>query len=186
MVTTSASLLDRVRTGSDPSAWSRFVELYTPILHHWCHRLRLTESDSADFIQDVFLILVYQLPRFRYDPKQSFRAWLKTILMNVWRNYERKRSRLPVAGENAELIADSDPGHLIDEAEHRAFLMKRALEIAQVNFEPTSWKACWEFVVRNRPAEEVAAELQITVNAVYLAKSRVLRHLRTELAGLLD
>jgi RNA polymerase sigma-70 factor (ECF subfamily) len=36
------------------------------------------------------------------------------------------------------------------------------------------------------PAAEVAAELGITLNAVYLAKSRVLRRLRAELHGLLD
>jgi RNA polymerase sigma-70 factor (ECF subfamily) len=49
-----------------------------------------------------------------------------------------------------------------------------------------TWQACWEFVVRDRPAAAVAAELGITVNAVYLAKSRVLRRLREELQGLLD
>ena len=43
-----------------------------------------------------------------------------------------------------------------------------------------------EFVVRDRPAADVAAELGISVNSVYLAKSRVLRRLREELAGLLD
>ena len=51
---------------------------------------------------------------------------------------------------------------------------------------PATWRACWEFVVSDRPAKEVAAELGLTVNAVYLAKSRVLRRLRHELVGLLD
>jgi RNA polymerase sigma-70 factor, ECF subfamily len=186
MVTTSASLLGRLQEGTDPAAWSRFVQLYTPILHTWCRRLGLSEPDTADFIQDVFVILVQQLPRFRYDATQSFRAWLKTVLMNIWRNYERKRARLPLASHNPESIAESDPGKMIDAEEHRAFLLRRAMEIAKANFEPTTWKACWEFVVHDRPAEEVAAEFLISVNAVYLAKSRVLRHVRTELAGLLD
>jgi RNA polymerase sigma-70 factor, ECF subfamily len=186
MQSTSVSLLDRLAQGHDPGAWNHFVELYTPLMHRWCQRLGLSESDGADFIQDVFVILVDQLPRFRYDPAQSFRAWLKTVLMNVWRKYHRKSSRLPMSNEDPEHLMESDPGSFVDEEEHRLFLLRRALQIAELDFEPTTWKACWEVVALNRSAAEVAAELKISANAVYLAKSRVLRHLRTELAGLLD
>ena len=41
-------------------------------------------------------------------------------------------------------------------------------------------------MLRGRPVEEVAAELGLTPNAVYVARSRVLKRLRRELAGLLD
>jgi hypothetical protein len=41
-------------------------------------------------------------------------------------------------------------------------------------------------VVDGLPAAAVAAELGTTVNAVLLAKSRILRRLREEAAGLLD
>lgn len=60
------------------------------------------------------------------------------------------------------------------------------MEVMQQEFQPTTWKACWEHVVGGRPAIDVARELNITPNAVYLAKSRVLRRLRQELEGLLD
>jgi RNA polymerase sigma-70 factor, ECF subfamily len=186
MTSTSASLLERLSGGNDSVAWGRFVDLYTPLLHRWCQRLGLNDTDAADFIQDVFVILVDQLPRFRYDPSQSFRAWLKTVLMNVWRKHYRKSSRLPVGNGHPDLVADSDAGQLVDEADHCEFLVRRAMQIARADFEESTWKACWEFVVNDRPAAEVAAELNTSVNAVYLAKSRVLRHLRTELAGLLD
>jgi RNA polymerase sigma-70 factor, ECF subfamily len=53
----------------------------------------------------------------------------------------------------------------------------------QAEFQPATWKACWECAAVGRPAAEVAAELGMTVNAVYLATSRVLRRLRQELAG---
>jgi hypothetical protein len=41
-------------------------------------------------------------------------------------------------------------------------------------------------VVNGRPASAVAAELGLTVNAVYVARSRVLRRLREYLDELLD
>jgi RNA polymerase sigma-70 factor (ECF subfamily) len=56
----------------------------------------------------------------------------------------------------------------------------------QAEFSAATWKACWECVVEGRPAAEVAAELGISENAVYLARCRVLRRLRRELDGLLD
>lgn len=186
MHSTPVSLLDRLTTGTDAAAWDRFVELYTPLLMRWCTRLGLGEADAADFTQDVFVVAVQHLPHFRYDPAQSFRAWLKTVLMNTWRKHHRKAARAPAAGGDPGLVPADDPAQLVDEAEHREFLVRRALAVARSDFEPLTWRACWEFVVNDRPAAEVAAELGVTVNAVYLAKSRVLRHLRTELAGLLD
>lgn len=186
MESTSASLLERMTAGSDAAAWDRFVELYTPLLLGWCQRLGLSDADAADFTQEVFVRLLEHLPTFRYDPDKSFRAWLKTVLMNLWRKRGRAAARGPVVAGDPDQIADTDPGRFLDEAEHREYLVRRALEVAETDFEPATWRACWEFVARDRPAAEVAAELGLSVNAVYLAKSRVLRHLRSELAGLLD
>jgi RNA polymerase sigma-70 factor (ECF subfamily) len=80
------------------------------------------------------------------------------------------------------------PDHVesFSETEYRRRLTRRALEIMQDEFQPATWKACWETVVGGRSAAEVAKDLGLTVNAVYLAKSRVLRRLREELDGLLD
>jgi RNA polymerase sigma-70 factor (ECF subfamily) len=56
----------------------------------------------------------------------------------------------------------------------------------QADFEASTWKACWQLIVDGRGAADVAAELRLTVAAVYAARSRVLRRLRSELQGLLD
>lgn len=186
MTRTPVSLLDRLTQRADQAAWGRFVELYTPILVAWCQRLGLSDADTADLTQDIFVVLVEHLPRFRYDPGRSFRAWLKTVLMNAWRKRGRKAARIGMNGGDPDLVPETDPGLEIAEAEHRHHLVRRALELMRTDFEPATWQACWEFVVNDRPAAEVAAELGITVNAVYLAKSRVLRHLRAELQGLID
>lgn len=79
-----------------------------------------------------------------------------------------------------------DDAELFAEQEYRQRLVSRALDLMQTEFGDSTWRACWETVVNDRPAADVAAELRITVNAVYVAKSRVLRRLRSELDGLLD
>ncbi len=186
MHSTPVSLLDRIRQSPERSAWCRFVDLYTPLLTHWANRLRLDPHETADLIQDIFSILVEKLPSFRYEPTKSFRAWLKTLLMNRWRHQLRKRGRANEYLRNAKVAEVSAEEFEFEESEYRAFLVHRALRIMQTEFEANTWKACWEFVVNDRPADEVARELGISVNSVYLAKSRILRRLREELNGLLD
>jgi RNA polymerase sigma-70 factor (ECF subfamily) len=60
------------------------------------------------------------------------------------------------------------------------------MQIVQTDFEPATWRAWQAFVVEGRPAKEVAVEVGLTVNAVYLAKGRVLARLREELSGLME
>jgi len=189
MHTTSVSLLARLRqSGEQQESWQRFVQLYTPLLFHWARKLGLPANDAADLVQDVLVLLVQKLPEFNYDPAQSFRGWLRTVLINKWRDVRRMR-RVAVTEANADAIADAqgtDPVIALDEDEYRQHVVKQALEVMQAEFQPTTWKACWEYMIVGKPAEVVAHDLGLTVNAVYLAKSRVLTRLREELAGLLD
>src|SRR5437016_1663068 len=87
---TSSSLLQRLAQPAEAGSWDRFVELYTPLMFAWTARMGLSDHDAADLVQDVFAILVEKLPTFRYDPDKSFRAWLKTVLLNRWRERLRK------------------------------------------------------------------------------------------------
>lgn len=73
---------------------------------------------------------------------------------------------------------------LLTQQEYRDHLANSALLLMKKHFSETSWQACWEHVANGRPASEVATELGISVNAVYLARGRVLRRLKQELAGL--
>jgi RNA polymerase sigma-70 factor (ECF subfamily) len=188
MHTTSASLLVRVRQPSDQEAWQRFVKLYTPLLYFWARRLGLQEQDAGDLVQDVLTNLVRKMPEFRYDGEQSFRNWLKTMFLNLWRN-QCRRQPLPVQPGSQFEKEDSacpDPAEAFAEADYRKQLVGRALELMQSEFQPNTWKACWEHVVSGRSAAEVAADLGISEGAVYVAKFRVLKRLNQELQGLLD
>lgn len=188
MTTTSLTLIQRVRDQEDQAAWKRFVSLYTPLLHRWTKVAGLTEDDAADLIQDVFLVLVKELPAFQYDSSRgSFRGWLKTVTLNKCR--ERHRRRHVDAGhdqQSVESLPDDATSDTFWEVEYRERLVCRALEIMRNQFEPSTWQACWESTVNDRSAKEVSQQLGISEGAVYVAKFRVLRRLRTELRGLLD
>jgi RNA polymerase sigma-70 factor (ECF subfamily) len=184
MHTTSASLLQRLRQVPDADAWERFVRLYTPLLFYWARRLGLQDQDAADLVQDVLMVLMRKLPEFQYQPGRSFRGWLRTVLMNKWRDRPHPKPAVPLDSDvHPQAPADAEA---LEEREYRLYIIGRALRLMAAEFEPATWQACWETVVLGRPAAEVAGELGLTVNAVYLAKSRVLSRLRQDLEGLLD
>jgi RNA polymerase sigma-70 factor (ECF subfamily) len=184
MDTTSLTLLERLRQPADADAWNKFVDLYTPLLFHWARRIGLGDHDAVDLVQDVFALLVKELPEFRYDRHKSFRAWLRTVTVNRWR--ENKRHRFPELSADLQNYASPVDADDFWDREYCHQLVGRALELMQTDFKPTTWKACWEATALGRPAEAVAAELGISVGAVYAAKFRVLARLRQELAGLFD
>jgi RNA polymerase sigma-70 factor (ECF subfamily) len=189
MLSTSTNLLQRLQQPNQGQAWARFVELYTPLLLAWARKAGLSPEDAADHVQEVFAHLVRKLPEFQYDPQRgSFRGWLRTILTNKLRDRLRRHPMRMGQASDAELagLIDAATPEQFGEQEHNQYLVRRALELMQAEFEPTTWRACWEFVVNDRPAAEVARQLGITENAVHIAKLRVLRRLRQELAGFLE
>jgi RNA polymerase sigma-70 factor, ECF subfamily len=188
MNSTSSSLLERLKQPQADVAWRRFVDLYTPLFYYWGRRLGLQEQDAADLVQEVFALLVQKMPAFNYDQCGSFRGWLRSVLHNKFRERRRRKSLRPSPAGADDLEGLASPDNVLDwsEEEFRQQLTMQALQLMQAEFQPTTWKACWEHVVGGREAAAVARELGITVNAVYLAKSRVLRRLRQELAGMLD
>jgi RNA polymerase sigma-70 factor (ECF subfamily) len=188
MNSTPASLLQRVRQPGDQAAWGCFVELYFGLLLGWSRGLGLQEADAADLVQDVFTTLVRVLPTFNLDEHGSFRAWLRTVLLNRWRDWVRRRALQPKQAEETALTAlpDRADDALLEEDAYRRHLVGRALELLRDEFRPTTWQAFWEHGVRGRPAAAVAAELGLTVGAVYAARFRVLTRVREELAEMLD
>lgn len=185
---TSRTLLERVRL-RDPHAWGRFVQLYGPTIYDWAQRSALQPHDAADIVQDVFQAVASHLEQFRRDrPGDSFRGWLRTVTANKIRDFYRRRppATLDPAALEARLAAMPPPPDDEPLDQHRARLARRALDLIETDFEPTSWRAFLATAVDGRSAADVARDLGLSPAAVYKAKSRVLLRLRRELEGLLD
>ncbi len=130
------------------------------------------------------MLLIKKLPAFEYERRSSFRAWLSVITRNKCLDYLRRRRPFYDGDGNDPLVASD--AELFSEEEYRTFVTRRALELMQAEFEDRTWRACWELVVDGRSATEIAEKLGMSINAVYIAKSRVLRRLRDELADLVE
>jgi RNA polymerase sigma-70 factor, ECF subfamily len=188
MHTTPITLLERLRTPSNQEAWCRFVDLYTPLLFQWARTCGAQPEDAADLVQEVFMVLLQKLPVFHYNPQLSFRAWLRTVTTNLWRDRRRAVATRPLPGGEGPIADLTVPDHVLDleEKEYRNYLVSRTLKLIQADFQPSTWRAAWEHAIVGRPAAEVGAQLGLTAAAVSCAKFRVLNRLRQELQGFLD
>lgn len=187
MDSTPVSLLERMRKPGDADAWNRFVELATPLLSSWAHRLGLQDQDAADLVQEVLSVLVEKVPGFNYDPRKSFRGWMRTVATNKWREWRRRPTPVLLDAGGPQLAdLPAEDCEAFWEQEYRDYLVGRALTLMRGEFQPNTWQACWQHVVSGHSAVEVARDLGMSVGAVYMAKSRVLKRLREELRGLME
>lgn len=194
MSPTSATLLERLRDRSDAEAWQRLVELYTPLLTGWLRRHALQAADRDDLVQEVLAAVAREAPQFRHSGRPgAFRHWLRTILANRLREFWRGRRLRPTATGDSDFdamldqLADPESGlsRLWDQ-EHDQHIARRLLALIEPQFAPSTWQAFRRVVLEGARPEVAAAELGLTVNAVFIAKSRVLQRLRQESRDLLD
>jgi RNA polymerase sigma-70 factor (ECF subfamily) len=175
----------------DRAAWERLVSLYSPLVYYWCRQARLQADDAADVGQEVFQAVARKIADFRRGgPDTTFRGWLRTITRNKVLDHLRRQRRTlkGVGGHEAQqqlLQLPASEGKA-DEATEASLVYRQALELLHREFEERTWQAFWRVAVGEQAPADVAAELGMTVNAVYLAKSRILRRLRDEFADLLE
>jgi len=98
------------------------------------------------------------------------------------------RSRPDVGAADPEPILQQleDPHSELSrrwDREHDQHVARQALDLIEQEFQATTWRAFRLLVLEDGRPEAVAAEVGLSVNAVFIAKSRVLRRLREEIAG---
>lgn len=190
---TSTSLLDCLRQTPDAQAWTRLVDLYTPLVQGWLRRYSVPQHDADDVVQEVLVVVLRKIREFERRPQTgAFRKWLRTITVNCLRDFWRVRKWQPLSsGEDLaaalEQLArdDSQLSRMWDE-EHDKHVTKQLLEQIKQHFSTQTYQAFTRVALEGATPAQAANELGMTENAVFIAKSRVLRRLREEGAGLID
>lgn len=193
MSDTSLSLIERVQQQNGETCWAELVDLYGPLLLRWALRYEVQQSDAEDLVQDVLLVVCRELPSFHHQGRTgSFRAWLRTILVHRLQNYRRSRNSQPKArgGSDAEELLQNlaDPASGISriwDREHDARVLTCLMKQISSRFTPSSIEAFERTTLKGEAASQVASDLGMSVNSVFIAKSRVLSELRRRAQGLL-
>jgi RNA polymerase sigma-70 factor (ECF subfamily) len=194
---TRQSLLQRLKRWDDQESWRDFFNQYWRLLYSAAIKAGLNDSQAQDVVQDTIILVSKKMEGFRYDPLvDSFKGWLlyltrKRIALE-YRRIERMRQHKPV--EPNELNPDPDIEALPDlegpsvekvsEDELHKFMWDAAIARVKGQVALKQFQLFDLYVVKERPAREVAQALGVAVAQVYLAKHRVSALVKHELLQL--
>jgi RNA polymerase sigma factor (sigma-70 family) len=185
---THISLLGRLADSQAGPAWSEFLDRYGDLIRGFCLRRGLQPADCEDVTQDVLLSLSKSMPQFQYDPaKGLFRSYLKTVVMNaISRRIRQNPAAVRLLESAAGPSADGGSGWVASEEpedesrwedEWRQYHFRRAMRIVESEFKDSDRAAFKKYAIEGLDVKSVAAEVGISVDAVYQAKSRIVRRL---------
>lgn len=190
MQPTSATLMLRLKADGDARevAWAEFCERYEPIIAGFAKRQGLAPSLIPDLVQQIVVGFFAAQPRFCYEPaKGRFRGYLKACVAH---EVQRLRTVAAASARREHAVAVPEQSGEGDErtdrawdAEWEAHQLKQAMERVRASLAGgKTFEAFHRTCVLNEPAEHVAAELGLSRDSVYQAKTRVLSRLRVELS----
>jgi RNA polymerase sigma-70 factor, ECF subfamily len=190
---TRQSLLLRAQTG-ETEAWRDLTDMYRPLILGWLHRQGVPTRDVEDLSQEVLLSVVKHLPGFEHSGQRgAFRSWLRSIVcsrtVDYWRAIDSATAAQGGSGATAALQEIADPDSELNrqwDEEHDRYVLNCLLDLVEEEFEPITLRAFRRLALDGVSGAEAAAELGLSMAAVYVAKSRVLARIRQEAKGLID
>ena len=189
---TTTQLIEELRITDNTSAWTHFCSHFQPVIVRFARRLGLSSVDAEDAAQETMTVFFEAFNEGKYDPKKGrLSSWLFGVANRVILNMLKHRPlEHTMADETTgtsfwEMIKDDQSIRQTWETEWRQMVLKKCLDQARHEFETHVVKAFELYGLNNAPLEQVCRELDMSKNAVYIAKSRVLARVR-ELAQEFD
>ena len=205
-ILTRHSLLNRLKVWDDQTSWQDFFDMYWQLIYNVAVKAGLSDTEAQEVVQETVIAVARKIGEFKADPAQgSFSAWLMQLtrwrIADQWRKRGKvgQASRLSGAGETPALRSDDtgstceieripDPaGVALDavwQAEWEKHLMAAALERVKGQVSPRHFQMFDLHVRQELSVADTARTLQASVAAVYMAKHRVARLVKKELARL--
>lgn len=184
---TPVSLLTRIQMSSSDADWTSFCKLYYPLVQQWIKRSsnQVEQNETEDLVQEVFLDVHRNISHFIRHKTGSLRSWLRCILHSKLTDLRRKQfPDLVNFTELQELIIASSSG-AFEETKLYEDLFEKACNMTQVDFTPSTWEAFFRTQIQGEDPQSVAQIMNITRNAVYMARFRVLKRMEEVLDHLL-
>jgi RNA polymerase sigma-70 factor (ECF subfamily) len=176
---TRASLLLRLRDPENEVAWREFIGLYGPLIYGYARKQGLQDADAADLSQEVLGSVAGAIGRLDYDPARgAFRNWLFTVVRRRLSTWRRRRRNEPGATIPGILEHCPAPDEAWWEVEWEQQLFRWACHEVRREVTERSWEAFWRTAIDAQSGAEVAAALEMSVAAVYGARSRIVARLK--------
>ena len=191
--TTRKSLLAKVRAGDEVS-WAEFYAAYKPLILLCGQDCLLTPDENDELVQQVMSEIFQKdivgkydpdhIPDnivFHYDPSHGrFRHYLRKIIRNQALKIIQKRRGF-VELDNSEKTVEEPTIDVWDnlwDEEWKRHVLAMALTELKGHVQPETYVAFEMYALQERPVQEVANFLNLSVASVYTAKSRCIAALK--------
>lgn len=182
MQSTQPLLLVRLGDREDRAAWHEFCHRYGELIRSFARHANLQPADCDDVLQDVLMGLTKAMPGFRYDKsKGKFRSYLKTVALHaIFARMRAKKQELAI-----DDVKSSTPGLALSteaierlwDLQWRQYHLRQAMRQIEAEFNEADRTAFNQYAVNGLGAAETAQALNMSVEQVYQAKSRILKRL---------
>ena len=201
LIPTRESLLSRIKDWEDRESWQAFFDTYWRLIYGTARKAGLSDAEAQDIVQETVISVAKNVEGFNYDPAVcSFKSWMLQLtrwrILNQLKKRDREVARLVPAevsastpsGEAATIEQIPDPkGFDLDviwEAEWEKNLLSAALERVKRRVDPGQFQIFHLYGLEGWPVWKVSQTLGVSVACVYLAKHRIGRLLKKEVASL--
>jgi RNA polymerase sigma factor (sigma-70 family) len=211
-IPTRHSLLNRLKDWGDQTSWQDFFDTYWRLIYNVAVKAGLSDAEAQEVVQETVFAVARKIGEFKADPARgSFGAWL--MQLTRWRigDQWRKRGKTGVqasacppevigagtlkrelqrddTGSTGPIERVPDPAGMpldaVWQEEWEKHLMAAALERVKRQVSPRQFQMFDLHVRQGLSVPETARTLQASVASVYMAKHRVARVLRKEVATL--
>jgi RNA polymerase sigma-70 factor (ECF subfamily) len=182
MYITRISLLSQL-IENNPQSWQQFNSLYKPMLSNWLKAYLLQTADVEDLSQEIMVFVAQHIHSFQHNGQiGAFRHWLRLVTVNITRNYLRKTNRVD-NNLTSLLVQLEDPYSNLSlqfNLAHDRMLIQVLLNNLAKHFQDDTINIFTLHVIEGWSVQDTAAKMHVSVAAVYVAKSKILRRLRKD------
>ena len=164
----------------DQQRWRSFVDIYDPIVYRYAQLKGLGHEDAREVVQECMARLTQCGPDldFEQEPRR-FKSWLRRVAANRINDMFKRRRPAHALPDDIDMPETRNPP--VDKVwddqwkrKHLRSFLKRIL----TRVSASTRHAFQLYVVSGWPVDEVAETLNISVDQVYAARSRITRELR--------
>ena len=180
---TRDSLVSRLHDARDVDAWNTFIEIYSPIITRTATKVGLQPVDVEDCVQEVLTSVSKSIAAWLQRPDRGpFRSWLSTVARNKSIDLitRRKFKSLAYGGHESldQVAQDKQVSTCFDRELHRQIYYESA-KIVRGQVSAKTWLAFYRTSVLRHKISTVAEQLNMSTGSIYIARSRVMKKLRS-------
>ena len=186
---TRVTLLERLRTGKDQTAWLEFESIYRAFIFSLILRMGIPNTDAEDISQTVLTKVWQKIEDFEYNRNRGkFHNWLAAMTRNTVKDFFRTKKNF-ITGRDAveyQEIYDSIEQQVLPDIEKLA-REEWILHITNLAWENIkndlheNKRRVFRYISQEITNPEIAQKLGISETSVRVYKAEVFEKMRTEI-----